>query len=164
MAAVDYFLKLDGVEGESKDDRHKNEIDIESFSFGVSNSASAIGRGGGGGGAGKATFQDLHFTASISKASPVLMLACATGQHIKEAKLTCRKSGEGQLDFYVITLSDCLVSSFQQSGAETGGALPLDDFTLDFARIVLEYKSPPADGTAGSVVRAGWDLAQAKKI
>ena len=67
-AASDYFLKIDGIDGESTDDRHKGEIDIQSFSWGVSNSGSMSS--GSGGGAGKASFQDIHFTRQLDKASP----------------------------------------------------------------------------------------------
>ena len=89
--AFDAFLKIDGIDGESTDKFHPGEIEISSFSWGVTQTGS-IGSGGGGG-AGKASFQDLHFSSSISKASPNLMIACATGEHIKEATLTVRKGG-----------------------------------------------------------------------
>ena len=71
MAAVDFFIKFDGIKGESADAKHKDEIDVESWSFGETN---AIGGGaGGGGGAGKASFQDFHFTMHLNRASPALM-------------------------------------------------------------------------------------------
>ena len=89
MAAFDYFLKVDGIAGESTDSKHKGEIDVLSWSWGETQSGSA--GGGGGGGAGKVQMQDLHVTSNMSKASPQLMLACASGQHIKSAILTGRR-------------------------------------------------------------------------
>src|SRR2546430_3152894 len=109
MAAVDFFLKIEGVDGESTDDKHKGEIDIESFSWGVSQSGSH--GAGGGGGAGKASFQDLHFHTHVDKSSPKLFLACATGEHFKKAVLTCRKARQEQQEYMKITMSDCLVSA-----------------------------------------------------
>src|SRR6266542_976170 len=97
MAAVDFFLKLEGVDGESADSKHKGEIDVESWSWGESQSGTH--GAGGGGGAGKVSMQDFHFVMKVNKASPKLMLACATGQHIKEATLTCRKAGKDQQEF-----------------------------------------------------------------
>ena len=91
--ASDIFAKIGDIKGESFDDKHKGEIEVLSYSWGVSNSGSI---GGGGGGAGKATFNDLSFTHSIDKASPLLLKACATGQHLKEATITHRKAGKGQ--------------------------------------------------------------------
>lgn len=165
MAAVDYFLKIDGVEGESTDDKHKGEIDIESFSWGLSNSGSAAHGAGGGGGAGKASFQDLHFTTPVSKASPVLFLACASGEHIPKAVLTCRKAGgRSQVEFYKVTISDLLVSRYEQAGSTTSETVPTDSFSLNFAKIEVEYRPVSADGSLGAAVRAGWDLKANTKI
>src|SRR5262245_14555266 len=112
---VDYYLKLDGIDGESTDDKHKNEIDVESWSWGASQGGTMSS--GGGGGAGKVQMQDYHFVMKGCKASPKLMLACATGEHIKKAVLTCRKAGGGQQEYLKITMEDCLISSFQTGGA-----------------------------------------------
>ena len=97
MAAVDYFLKIDGIDGESMDHKHMGEIQIESWSFGETQAGSHSS--GGGGGAGKVQMQDFHFVMKVSKASPKLFLACATGQHIKKAVFVCRKAGKDQQEF-----------------------------------------------------------------
>ena len=107
--AVDYYLKIDGIKGESLNDKHKDEIDVESFSWGVSQTGSLAT--GGGSGAGKAQFQDLQISTNMSKASPLLFKACATGEHIKEATLSGRKAGDGKgsSDYLVIKMNDVLV-------------------------------------------------------
>src|SRR5204862_12063 len=109
MAAVDYFLKIDGIPGESQDDKHKDEIDLESWSWGETNSGTSSG--GGGGGAGKVSMQDFSFGMRVNKASPKLFLACATGQPVAEATLTCRKAGKGQQEYLKIKFSDLLISN-----------------------------------------------------
>src|SRR5262245_49573979 len=110
MAQVDYFLKITGIAGESMDIEHKGQIDIESWSWGETNAATfAVG---GGGGAGKVHMRDFHFVAKVSKASPRLLLACASGEHLQEAILHCRKAGSKQHEYLTIRLRDCLVSSF----------------------------------------------------
>ena len=123
MALVDYFLKLDGITGDSTDAKHKGEIEVESFSWGVSQTASV---GGGGAGAGKAVFQDFHFTSLVTKASPSLMLKCANGTHLKNAILIARGQDQrgGSSEFLKITLSDVLVSSFTDAGGEGQGPSP----------------------------------------
>ncbi len=113
--AVDYFLKIDGIEGESQDHKHKNEIDVESWSWGQTNAGDAASRGGMG--AGKVSMQDFHFVMRMNKATPKLMEACATGQHIKQAVLTCRKAGKDQQEFLKVTMSDYIVSSYQTGGS-----------------------------------------------
>ena len=184
MAAVDYFLKIDGIDGESTDDKHRGEIDIESFSWGETNSGSAAH--GSGGGAGKASMQDFHFVMHFNKASPKIFLATATGEHFQKAVLSVRRGGKAQADFLKWTLTDCLVSSYQ-TGANSvavpesvGGTdepspevsavrnsaagAPVDEFSLDFAKIEVSYQVQNADGSPGTPVTAGWDLASNKKV
>src|SRR3981189_3517926 len=104
MAVVDYFLKIEGIPGESADSKHKDEIDLESWSWGVTQGGTMAY--GGGGGAGKASFNDFHFTMKVNKSTPKLMLACANGEHIKKAVLTCRKAGKDQQEFLKYTFTD----------------------------------------------------------
>src|SRR5262245_33118469 len=112
MAAVDYLLEIDGIKGESGDSKLPGTIEIESFSWGATNSGSHST--GGGGGAGKVVYQDIHFVTGVNKSSPALMLACASGQHIKKAVLHVRKQGGTQEEYYTLTMTDLLVSSFQE--------------------------------------------------
>jgi type VI secretion system secreted protein Hcp len=155
--AVDLFLKIDGIPGESADKAHKDEIELESFSWGETN-AGAAHPGGGGGGAGKVQIQDLHFVARVNKASPTLMLACATGKHLKQAVLTARKAGKGQQEFLIFKFSDLLVSSFQTGGSAHGDTVPIDQVSFNFGKIEMEYKPQQPDGSLGQSVKAGWDV------
>jgi len=161
--AVDYYLKLDGIKGESTNANYKEAIDIESFSWGLSNSGRAIGSAAGGGGAGKVTFQDIHFTSSASKASPQLMLSCAQGKHIPSGTLTGVLNGKSQLDFFTIKLTNVYVSSYQTGGSGGGDAVPEDSFTLNFAKVEYDYKPQSDTGALLDAVPAVWDL-QAGKI
>ncbi len=162
MALVDYFLKIEGIEGESQDSKHKNEIEIESWSFGGTQGGTFAA--GGGGGAGKVAMQDFHFVMKSNKASPKLFLAMSSGEHIKSAILTCRKAGKDQQEFLKYTFSDILVSSFQTGGAAAGSVIPVDQISLNFAKIEKEYKEQKADGTLGGAVKMGWDLKKNVKV
>src|SRR3954464_6928280 len=151
--ASDYLLQIEGIQGESQDSKHKETIEIASFSFGLSNAGSfALGTGGG---AGKASWQALHFTTKINKASPNLMMACATGKHIGKATLYVRKStGDGgQQEYMTIKLEDILVSSYQTGGHEGGddghASIPNDQFSLNYAKVEVEYKPQDDKGTLG---------------
>jgi type VI secretion system secreted protein Hcp len=154
--AVDYFLKIDGIPGESQDAKHKDEIQLLSFSWGETN-AGTFGAGGGGG-AGKVQMQDFHFVMNVNKASPKLFLSCANGAHIKQAILTARKAGKDQQDYLKVTFSDLLISSFQTSGAADSGSLPLDQISFNFAKVEMEYKEQKADGSLGGTIKAHYDL------
>jgi len=156
MAAVDYFLKIDGIQGDSRDNRHKAEIDIESFSWAETQSGTFAG--GGGVGAGKVSVQDFHFTMPVNKASPALFLACAQGDHIKNAILTCRKAGREE--FMKITMNDVLVSSFQIGGV--GGVVPTDQISLNFTKIEIEYEEQDATGKLVGSIKKWFDFKSMK--
>ncbi len=145
FAASDYFLKLDGVEGESTDQSHKGEIEVLSWSWGMSQQTSSSG----GGGTGKVNFQDFHFTKHIDKSSPMLMQMAATGEHIKEAKLTLQKAGSQS--YLIITFSDLLVTSYSVSG-NTGEA-PTESISLNFQKIQMDYLPQNPDGTSSESIK-----------
>jgi type VI secretion system secreted protein Hcp len=153
--AVDYFLLISGVEGESTDAKHKGWIDVESWSWGEVQSGSS--GSGSGAGAAKVAFQDLHFVSKVSKASPALFLACASGEHFKQAKLAGRKAGKGQQEFLTWTFSDVRVSSYQTGGAEASDTA-LDQISLKVSKAQITYSAvtPP--------ITAGWDSKTNTKV
>ncbi len=154
--ASDFLLEIDGIKGESKDSKHKDTIEVDSFSWGVSNAGSHASNAGGG--AGKASFQDIHFTSSVGKASTNLALFCATGKHIKKAVLFVRKQGDKQQDYYTLTLEDLLVSSYQSGDAAGGSSIPTDQFSLNYAKIKYEYKPQKADGSLDAALTMSYDI------
>jgi type VI secretion system secreted protein Hcp len=160
MAAFDFFLKFDGIKGESTDAKHKDEIDVESWSWGETHVAGT----GGGGGAGKVAMQDFHFTMRQNTASIGLMLACATGEHIKSATLTGRKAGKDQLEYLTYKFHDLLVSSVQTGASEHADFPPIDQVSFNFAKIAVDYRPQQRDGTLGPPAHFGFDLKQNKKI
>ena len=160
MAVVDYFLKIDGIPGESGDSKHKDEIQVLSFSFGESQAGTMAF--GGGGGAGKVQMQDFHFMMNVNKASAKLFLACATGEHIKNATLTARKAGKDQQDYLKVTFTDLLVSSYQTNGDAHANSLPVDSISLNFAEIEVEYKIQNIDGSLGAATKVKYNLKEMK--
>jgi type VI secretion system secreted protein Hcp len=154
-------MKIDGIKGESTDDKHKEEIDVLSFSWGETQTGSHAT--GGGGGAGKVQMQDMHFSKHVDKASPSLLLACADGTHLKSVELVCRKAGKEQQEYLKYKLSDVLISSYQVSGSQ-GDVVPTDQISMNFSKIEVEYKEQKADGTLGAPAKAGWDLKANKKV
>jgi type VI secretion system secreted protein Hcp len=203
MALFDAFLKLDGIKGESADAKHKGEIDISSFSWGMQQTG--VQATGGGGGAGKVHVHDIEFIKKTDSSSPLLMLNCASGAHIKEANFVVRKAGGEQLEYMKIKLTDVLVSSYKPAGntvnwgdgsyewikagataaddweATSGGttaaddwtlstalaggdAIPMESFSLNFAKVEFAYQPQGADGKAqGGPILAGWDVKANKK-
>ena len=160
MAVADYFLKIDGIDGESADAKHSKEIQLESWSWGETNAGSFSY--GGGGGAGKVAMQDFHFVMKVNKSSPKLMLACATGEHIKKGILTCRKAGKEQQEFLKVSFFDLLISSYQTGGSGGSDVIPMDQISFNFTKIEIEYKEQKIDGTLGASTQAKYDLKASK--
>jgi type VI secretion system secreted protein Hcp len=159
--AVDMFLKLDGIKGETVDSKHKDEILVLAWSWGMSNSGSA--HLGGGAGSGKVNVQDLSLTKYIDVSTPDLMLSSCNGKHIPKAQLTVRKAGENALEYLIIKLEDILVASVSTGGS--GGEDRLtENVTLNFAKVDVEYTQQDAKGGAGAKPKMGWDIpANAKR-
>src|SRR5688572_20778095 len=149
MAAVDMFLKITDIKGESADASHKDEIEVLSFSWGATQTGSFAH--GGGGGSGKVQVHDLHFVANIHKASPVLMQKCCTGEHLKEAVLSVRKAGGTQQDYLKIEMSDCLISSYSASYTPPD-ELPVEGVSINFVKVVISVAPQDPKGTLGPPV------------
>jgi type VI secretion system secreted protein Hcp len=160
--ALDMFLQIGDVKGETKDASHKDEIDVLAWSWGVSQSGTM--HQGSGGGSGKSSLQDLSFTKYIDKSTPLLWLACCNGKHFETAKLTVRKAGDNPLEYVVINLEGVLISSVSTGGSGGDDRLT-ENVTLNFARLKLEYVEQAATGgKSGGPVKMGWDIPQNKKI
>jgi len=154
--AVDMFLKLDGVKGESKDKAHGQDIDILSWSWGMSNSGSA--HQGGGAGSGKVNVQDLSVTKYIDSSSAPLMLSCCNGAHFDTAVLTVRKAGEKPVEYVTIQLQEVLITSVETGGS--GGQDRLtESVTLNFAKVKMEYLPQEAKGGKGTMIPFSWNIA-----
>ena len=160
--AHDIFLKVKGVDGESQDDKHKKEIDVLSWSWGMSNSASA--HVGGGAGSGKVNVQDISVTKYVDAASPVLLLACASGKHYDEATLTIRKAGgDSPVDYLKVKMQTVFISSVSHGGT-TSDDRHTENVVLNFAKVNVDYTPQDAKGAAGTAVPMGWDIAANKKL
>jgi type VI secretion system secreted protein Hcp len=146
--AVDMFIKIDGIKGESKDSKHPDEIDVIAWSWGATNSGSS--HIGGGSGSGKVNVHDLSITKYVDKASADLFKACAQGKHIANALLTVRKAGgTDPLEYLKVTMNDFIISSVSTGGSH-GEERLTENVTINFSKIKYEYKEQKADGSPGS--------------
>jgi type VI secretion system secreted protein Hcp len=146
------FLEIDGITGESTDNRHKDQIELLSWSWGASNTTSA---GSGGSGAGKVQFQPFVFTHRYDKASPKLMLACASGRHFPKAVLHESKPGGNPGDFLMIRFDEIFINAVMPGDQGQG---PTEMVTLTANKIHVEYKPQKPDGSFDTAVTMGWDI------
>jgi type VI secretion system secreted protein Hcp len=150
------YIKIDGIDGESKDAKHPGWIEALSLGYGVSQSSSMST--GGGGGVGKADFNGISFTHYLDRASPNLFKYCAAGKHIPTVEVSVCKSGGGSQEFTTITLTDVLVANVGSHGS--AGSQLIETVHLFYSTIVVGTKEQNADGSMGSVIAGGWDVKQ----
>ncbi len=156
--AMDQFLELDGIKGESTDKVHKEKIDVLAWSFSGSNSGSA--HQGGGAGSGKSSFSDLSITKYIDKSSPVLWKCVSTGEHIPKGTLYVRKAGgKAPIEYWKIEMTECLVTSLSTGGS--GGEDRLtENVALNFAKFKVIYQEQKPDGSKeGGEIPFTYDIA-----
>lgn len=159
--AVDMFLKVDSLEGESEDSAHKGEIEVLSWAW----AANQTGTGGSGGGlgAGKVEVQDIEIQKKADRASPVLYKLCCKGQHIANATLTVRKAGGEALEYLVIRLEDVMITSYQIGGEPKNDEI-LETIRINFTRAGITYTPQVSGGAGGAKVSGGWDIKQNKEF
>ncbi|MFZ4832435.1 Hcp family type VI secretion system effector [Rouxiella sp. Mn2063] len=155
--AQDIFLKLNGIDGESQDSIHKDEIDVLRWEWLVSQSSNMHTGSGSGGGAEKCTVEDLHFEHYIDRATPNLLQYCLTGKHIPEAILTICKAGGSPLEYLRITLQNIIITNVKSIGYYRMHS-PRERISLSFSRVKMDYVVQNAQGHMASVVSTGYDI------
>ncbi len=162
--AFDAFVKIDGIKGESTDDKHKDQIEIMSYSHGMSQPAS-VASATGGRTAERVNVQDFSVVKVLDNATPLLALACCDGRHISKVEIELCAAGGDKHPYMKYTMENVIVSSVRPGGSGKGGeAKPLEEVTFNFGKIRWEYTPMKPDGSAGSPQRAGWDLETNKKL
>ncbi len=161
--AFDAFIKIDGIEGESTDDKHSGWIEATNYNFGLSQAVSSTASSSGGASAERASFQDFAFTKQVDKASPLLALACADGTHINTITVELCRAGTDKVKFMEYKLTNCIISSVSNSGG--GGDFPNESLTINFGKVNWAYTVQKREGGGASGnVASGWDLQKNCKI
>jgi type VI secretion system secreted protein Hcp len=155
--AVDIFLTLEDVKGETKDAKYKdkNGIDVLSWSWGMSQSGTT--HSGTGGGSGKANVQDLSITKYVDKASCDLMKGCCKGTHFKKGSLIVRKAGDKPYEFWQIDLEEIIVAACTTGGIGSDDRMT-ENITLNFAKFDCKYSQQADDGSVSEAGECKWDI------
>lgn len=159
--AGDYFLKLEGIKGESADKKYKGEIDVESFSWGMTQSGTTHTASGSG--SAKVSVGDLSITKHVDKSSPTLVQYCTLGKHISKGQLIVRKAGgDSQVEYLKIEMKDIMISSYQTGGAGANERIS-ESLSLNFGEYKIVYTEQKADGSAGAAPEFGYNIAKNEK-
>jgi len=151
--AVDFFLKLDGIDGESQDESHKNEIQLLSYSWGGSQVTSVAGTGGSG--AGKVSLSELSVMKYMDKATPRLFKALCSGEHIKTGVLSAVKAGAAGKPFLKLSIEELFVSNYQVSGSSE---IPTESVSFSYNKIKIEYSTQNEQGILTAIGAVTYDL------
>jgi type VI secretion system secreted protein Hcp len=163
--AFDAFLKCEGIDGESADDKHKNQIEVLSYNTGVTQRASGSASSHGNLASERADFHPLVIVKALDKASPKLSLACATGEHLKTVTLELCRAGGDKQPYMEYKLTDVIVTSVRPGGSGRGESVPLEEVAFAYAKIEWKYTQTKVEGGGGGGnVVAGWDLKANKKV
>jgi type VI secretion system Hcp family effector len=156
--AVNYYLQITGIDGESKSTKFTNQCQLISWSFAGQQIGTSVS--GGGAAAGKVQMQDFIFTITNGKHTPKVFLALVKGDHIAKAVLSCCKSGGGQAEqaYLIYTFTDLLISSVTTSGAVSSADLPTDQISFNFSQIQIDYREQDKTGTLLGPVSAGFNV------
>ncbi len=153
----DAFIRIEGIEGESTDDKHLGWIQVEDYHLSVNQRVSKTASSAGGASAERANFSELTFTKLLDKATPKLALACAAGTHIDKIVVEICRSGKEKVKYMAYTLTNCLITKL--STASTSGEFPMDDVAVNFGKIQWCYtQQSRAGGGAVGNIAAGWSL------
>jgi type VI secretion system secreted protein Hcp len=162
--AFDAFVKIDGIPGESTDDKHKNWIEILSFSHGLSQPASAASATGGRT-AERVNVQDFSVVKVMDKATPLLHLACCDGRHLSKIEVEICEAGGNKHAYMKWTLEDAIISGVRPGGSAQGGeSKPLEEVSFNFGKVRWEYTPMDSRGSPGSPQRTGWSLETNAKL
>ena len=162
--AIDVYLQIEGIKGESTDDKHKDWIECQSVAWAVSQPKSATASTGGGHTAERCEHTELHIQKLADLATPLLLQNCSSGKTLPKAKLEfLRADGAGErIKYFEIELENVLIGSV--SPAVTEGDILTESLGLKFSKVKWKYTQQKVAGGAGGNTSGGWDLATNKVV
>jgi len=158
------YMKIDGIKGDATDEKFKDQIEVYSFGHSIHQPTGGPQTSAGGHTGGRVNHDEFTITKKLDTASPMLFLACCTGEPIKNAVLTLRKAAAGQKTFMTYTFETLIVASVSPTGSSGGDSLPQETVTLRYDKVTLEYTPISSDGKEGAKIKGGWDIAKNKKV
>lgn len=162
--AIDAYLLIDGIKGESKYERHKGWIEVHGVHWSIVQPRSSSVSTAGGHTSGRAELSDVLFSKMADLSSPILMQACAMGKTIPKAKFEfMRADGNGNpVKYFEVELENVMLAHVTPS--IEGGNVMHESVALAYARAKWKYTQQLIGGGTGGNTAGGWDLAANKVI
>jgi type VI secretion system secreted protein Hcp len=134
--AIELFLKLTGIDGESIDAKHKGEIDVLAWSWGLSHEVASTG----GVPTGRTKIESISIQKLVDLASPLLLSASAQSKSISDGMLTARKAGKSGGEFLLFKMTNVVVTSVSVAATEATDA-PTESVNLSFGKLEFTYRT-----------------------
>jgi type VI secretion system secreted protein Hcp len=160
--ALDAYMKIDGIAGESKDGGYGEWIEITGYNFGSSQSTTVTASSAGGAASGRTRLTDFHVTKELDRASPKLLGASCAGQHLKQVTIALHRSGGEKVKYFEVVMDEVIISNFTQIAID---GIPFESIDFNYGRITTTYvQQNRTDGTGGGNVIDGWDQIANKRM
>ncbi len=163
--ATDVYLQIEGIKGESQDDKHKDWIEVTGVHWGIHQPKSATASTGGGHTAERAELSDLSFSKIADLSSPILMQTCATGKTLPKARVEFfRADGDGtRVKYFEVEMENVLVGMVKPHlGGDT--TYLSETVNLKYSKIKWRYTQQKISGGGGGSTVGGWDSATNKVV
>lgn len=163
--AFDAFIQLEGIKGESSDEKHKEWIEIQNYGFGAAQPQSNTASSSGNLGSARVEIKNFTFLHNLDIASPKLFEYCCTGMTIPKATITLNRAGGQKEKYMEYKLTDVIVTSVSRDGAaDRTQDVPLEAVSLGFGKVEMTYSKIGIDGKSAGNASAGWDLKKNVKV
>lgn len=162
--AIDVYLQIDGIKGESTDDSHKDWIECRSVQWEVLQPKSATASTGGGHTAERCEHKEIAIAKHADLATPLLLQNCSSGKTIPKAKFEfMRADGKGdRIKYFEIELENVLISGVTPVVVE--GDILNESVSLKYSKVKWKYTQQKIGGGSGGNTSGGWDLSANKVI
>lgn len=162
--AIDAYLQIDGIKGESMDDKHRDWIEISHVTWSVHQPRASTASTAGGMTTGRASLSDISFKKWADLSSPNLQQHCAMGKTIPRAIFQfMRADGNGQpICYYTVELENVMISGVNPTSGD-GGTITEQVF-LAYSKMKWKYTKQGIRGGAEGSTSGGWDCASNKCV
>ncbi|UGQ48713.1 Hcp family type VI secretion system effector [Massilia endophytica] len=162
--ALDAYLHIEGIKGESTDERHRDWIEVSNVTWSVYQPRASVVSTAGGQTVGRAELSNISFSKLADLSSPLLQQTCAMGKTIPKARFEfMRADGNGQpIKYYEVEVENVMISGV--TPASGNGGILIEQVQLAYSKMKWKYTKQSIQGGMAGNTSGGWDCAGLKCV